>query len=182
MSRPSKPVNMQTCHLTKDEIESRSKAEQMLKSSSDKVYNAPVRLNKATRKIYTNIVENLRPLDILSDLDIDLVCVTADALYQMEVARKDINENGQVIHMKDKDGNFVKVIKNPSVEVFRAYENIFRSSCGQLCMSPSSRAKLSAEIAAVLREEKQLEEDKKKQEEEAKNSELAWLMGGNNAI
>ena len=38
MARPSKPLNLQTKHLTKEEIESRSKAEKMLKTTADKVY------------------------------------------------------------------------------------------------------------------------------------------------
>lgn len=176
MARPSKPLELQTKHLTKEEIETRSKAEQMLKTSSDKVYKVPTKLNKNTKKIYKNLVENLRPLDILTDLDIDLLCVTADAIHQMEVAQMDIDTNGQVIHIRDKDGCIVKAIKNPSVEVFRAYENIFRASCGQLCLSPSARAKLSADMAVILREEQQEEQKPAITQEDL---EIAWLIGGN---
>ena len=168
MARPSKPLEMQSKHLTKEEIESRSQAESMLKSSDDKVYEPPVGLNKETQKIYKEMVEKLRPLNILSNLDIDLLSVTSDALYPMEVARRDIEKHGQVIHVENEFGAIVKAIKNPSVEVFRAYENIFRSSCGQLCLSPSARAKLSAEIALSLKEENK----------NSKNAELDWLIGG----
>lgn len=174
MARPAKPLELQSSHLTKEEIETRSKVEKMLKSSSEKVYKTPSKLNKDTKKIYKNLVEKLKPLDILSDLDIDLLCVTADSIYQMEVARADIELNGQVIYIYNEEGQITKAMKNPSVEVFRAYENIFRSSCGQLCLSPSSRAKLSAEIANAIRDE---QKEDSKPEMTKEQLEIAWLTG-----
>lgn len=176
MARPSKPVELQSKHLTKEEIETRSKAEKMLKTTSDKVYKTPKHLNAETKIIYKGLVDKLKPLDILNDLDIDILCVTSDALYQMEVARLDIEKNGQVIYVRNDMGDIIKAIKNPSVEVFRAYENIFRSSCGQLCLSPSARAKLSAEIANVMKEENK--EDDKKVKMTKEQLEIAWLTGG----
>lgn len=173
MARPSKPLELQTKHLTKEEIETRSKAEKMLKTSSDKVYKTPSKLDKNAKKIYKNLVDKLKPLDILSDLDIDSLCLISNALYQMEVAMEDINRNGQVIYIKNEMGEITKAIKNPSVETYKTFASLYDSAGGKLCMNPSARAKLSAEIAAVLREEQQ---EEKKQELTKEEIELKWLM------
>lgn len=174
MARPSKQLDLQTKHLTKEEIESRSKAEKMLKTTADKVYKSPTNLHKTAKKIYKNIVEKLEPLDILSDLDIDSLCVVANSLHQMEIAIKDINENGQVIYIKNELGEVLKVMKNPSVETYKTFASLYDSAGGKLCLNPSARAKLSAEIAAVLREEEKEEIEKELTKEEL---EMKWLMG-----
>ena len=51
--------------------------------------------------MYYLIVSRQNALNILSNLDIDLLAVTSDALYQMEVARRDIEKHGQVIHVEN---------------------------------------------------------------------------------
>ena len=94
----------------------------------------------------------------MSDLDIDSLCVVANSLHQMEIAIKDINENGQVIYIKNELGEVLKVMKNPSVETYKTFASLYDSAGGKLCLNPSARAKLSAEIAAVLREEKRRNE------------------------
>ena len=188
MARPSKPLDMQSKHLTKEELETRLAAEKMLKSEGDKVYKVPSKLDKNTtlckffnlssKKIYKNLVELLKPLNILSDLDIDSLCLVCNALCQMEVAIRDINENGQVIYIKNDNGDITKVMKNPSVETYKTFASLYDSAGAKLCMNPSARAKLSAEIAAVLREEQQLQQEEQKQELSKEESELKWLMGG----
>lgn len=174
MARPSKPLELQSKHLTKEEIDIRSKVEKMLKTSSDKVYKVPSKLNKIAKKIYKNIVDKLKPLDILSDLDIDSVTIVSNALHQMDIAINDINEKGQVIYIKNDMGDIIKAMKNPSVEVYKTFASLYDSVGGKLCMNPSARAKLSAEIAAVLREEEKEEIEKELTKEEL---EMKWLMG-----
>ena len=178
MARPSKPLDMQSKHLTKEELETRLAAEKMLKSEGGKVYKVPSKLDKTAKKIYKNLVELLKPLNILSDLDIDSLCLVCNALCQMEVAIRDINENGQVIYIKNDNGDITKVMKNPSVETYKTFASLYDSAGAKLCMNPSARAKLSAEIAAVLREEQQLQQEEQKQELSKEESELKWLMGG----
>ena len=177
MARPSKPLSMQTKNLTKEEIETRQAAEKMLKTEGDKVYEVPSKLDKNAKKIYENLVEQLKPLNILSDLDIDALCLVCNALHQMEVAINDINKNGQVIYIKNDNGDITRVMKNPSVETYKTFASLYDSAGAKLCMNPSARAKLSAEIAAVLREERQLEQEEKKEELSKEEIELKWLMG-----
>lgn len=149
----------------------------MLKTSSDKVYSVPKHLNKETRAIYKELIELLKPLNLLCDLDINLLIVVADSIYQMNKARTDINKNGQVIYIRDKEGNITKVSKKPSVDVFKNYEGIFRAACTQLYLSPSARAKLGSEMAAFIKELKESETEEKEVTKE--DIELAWLVNQN---
>lgn len=172
MATMSKPLSMQTKHRSKSEKEAIAKAEEMLNTSNSKVYTPPARLNKTTKEIYKSLVDNLKPLDILNDLDIDLLCVTADALYQMQVARENIDKYGQVFYVFDEDGSLVKATKNPAVDVVKNYESIFKSGCSQLCLSPAARAKLSIDLADMLKNDT-------KNETTQEDKDLNWLMGGN---
>lgn len=175
MSRPNKPISMQNRHLSKDEINTREQLEGILTGTKDIVYKAPVKLNMEQQKIYKNLVELLKPLDILSDLDVELVTLASDSIYQMDEARKNIEELGQVIVITDNEGNIVKVSKNPSIEIYKTFENIYNRCCSQLALSPSARAKLSAEITNAIRLQKQEEEDQPK-ELSKEELELQWLM------
>ena len=175
MSRPSKPISMQNRHLSKDEINTREQLEGIFTGTKDTVYKAPVKLNMEQQKIYKNLVELLKPLDILSDLDVELVTLAADSIYQMNKARENIEEFGQVMVVTDNEGNIVKVSKNPSIEIYKTFENIYNRCCSQLALSPSARAKLSAEISNAIRLQKQEEEDKPK-ELSKEELELQWLM------
>ena len=175
MATVAKPLSLSTKHYTKEEIEAREKAEKMLKTSSEKVYKAPSKLNKDTKKIYKSLVEKLKPLDILTDLDIDLLCITSDAIYQIHKATEEINKYGQVLYQFDEDGNVTKATKNPAIDVVKNYEAIFKSGCSQLCMSPSARAKLSSELAELFKEEQQEQQQPQLTREQL---EVAWLTGG----
>lgn len=177
MARQTKAVSTVTKNLSKEERNIRATVEEMLKTSSDKVYNVPKNLNKETQVIYKELIELLKPLDLLCDLDINLLIVVSDSIYQMNKAREDINKNGQVIHIKDNEGNITKASKNPSVDVFKNYEGIFRASCAQLSLSPSARAKLGAELASLVKE---LKEDEAEEKEVTKEDiELSWLVAQN---
>lgn len=176
MARPAKPLGLQSSHLTKEEVETRQKAEKMLKIDDEKVYEIPKKLKKKEQKImYLEIVELLKPLEILSDLDVELICTVVEARYQMGKAMKDIDKNGQVIYIKNENGDIVKATKNPAVEVYKTFEAVFSRGCGQLAMSPSARASLSASIANLLKEDKPQDDDKDQLDI---SPHMAFLLGG----
>lgn len=50
MARPAKPLELSTKHLTKEEIESRKKAEKMLQVDDKKVYKIPKKLEEKELK------------------------------------------------------------------------------------------------------------------------------------
>lgn len=152
MARSPKPVSMQSCNLTKEEIESRLEQEEKLKGNSDKVYSAPRGMKKEVKTIYEFIVNELRHADILNNLDIELLSTTAYSIYRMKDARKHLDAEGSVI--TDLNG---KMFKSPYVQVEKDYQAIFHTGCLQLGLSPSSRAKLA--LMATQNEEEEEEDD-----------------------
>ena len=69
MARPCKPIETQSRHNTKEEIEARKKQEEKLKGLADKI-KPPGYLNKEQKKIFKYIVDQLKASGILSNLDI----------------------------------------------------------------------------------------------------------------
>lgn len=164
--RPPKPLELQSKHLTKEEIAARKKAEEQMKGEDGKVYEVPVDLPEPVKIIYKTLVEDLRKINILNDLDVELLSVTSHAIYEMKKARDILVKEGSVIMINDNEGNIIKAMKHPSVQVIKDFQTIFNQGCIHLGLSPSSRSKLA--IMNI--------ETKANNEED---SELAWLMGGN---
>ena len=67
---------------------------------------------------------------------------TADALSKMDQANKSIERNGLMIEIMDKNGNILPK-KNPAVDIYKMYNDIFVKLSSQLGMSPSARAQLA---------------------------------------
>lgn len=124
--------------MGKEEKERRQEAEDKLKGNDDRVYTAPAGMNKEVAKIYMAIVEELRHANILNNLDVDLISVTADSIYRLGVARRNLDEYGEVL--ADFTG---KLTKSPWVQVTKDYQGIFHAGVRELGLSPSSRAKLA---------------------------------------
>ena len=97
---------MQSSKMGKEEKERRQEAEDKLKGNDDKVYKPSRGMNSKVAKIYIAIVEELKHAKVLNNLDIDLISITADSIYRLGVARKNLNEQGKVI--ADFNGKLVK--------------------------------------------------------------------------
>lgn len=138
MARAPKPVALQTAKMSKEEREIRQEAEDKLKGDDNKVYEVPSGLSKGVAEIYMNIVQELKHANILNNLDVDLISTTADAIYRLRNARKNLDQMGEVI--VDHNGRF---IKSPWVQVTKDYHSVFQSGVRELGLSPSSRAKLA---------------------------------------
>ena len=73
----------------------------------------------------------------VSNLDIDLIEMTAYAIYRMRQARQSLDQEGLLIQQGE------KLVKNPAANIEKDYQKIFWQGCVQLGLSPVSRAKLS---------------------------------------
>ena len=65
MAKASKPIEMTSKHLSKQEKEERRQAEQQLKGNTDLVYKAPKYLSTPEKKLYKFLVEELQGSGIL---------------------------------------------------------------------------------------------------------------------
>lgn len=120
----------------------------------DRVYQPPEDMNLLVAKIYVKIVEELKHAKVLNNLDIDLISINADSIYRLGVARKNLDEQGEVI--TDFNG---KMFKSPWVQITKDYQAIFYAGVRELGLSPSSRAKLAmyqVEANADVSEEDEL--------------------------
>ncbi|MEC1757388.1 phage terminase small subunit P27 family [Schinkia azotoformans] len=138
MARASKPVDLQTAHLTKEEYTKRKQAEQNLKGSDDLVYKPPHYLSKEEKKLYKFIVKELQSSGILNNLDITILETTVDAIVRMQECKKIIDEHGLVIVKEDG-----VIIRNPASVIYKDYNAIFNKCCMELGLSPSARSKLA---------------------------------------
>jgi P27 family predicted phage terminase small subunit len=129
---------------TKEHLDKRADLEAQMAGEANQVYSIiPNTLDEGGKQWYTFIVQNLENIsNILGDLDIPLVTQTADALSKMDQANKSIERNGLMIEIMDKNGNILPK-KNPAVDIYKMYNDIFVKLSSQLGMSPSARAQLA---------------------------------------
>ena len=127
MARAPKPVALQTAKMSKEEREIRQEAEDRLKGDDSKVYEVPPGLNKKVAEIYMAIVNELKHANILNNLDVDLVSTTADAIYRLRNARRNLDRMGEVI--MDHNG---RLVKSPWVQVTKDYQGIFHAGVREL--------------------------------------------------
>ena len=138
MSRASKPVDLQSSHLTKKEYDERKQEEQRLKGNNDKVYRTPRHLSKEGKKLYRFIVKELKESNILNNLDITILETCVDAILRMKMCNEEIDKLGILV-----TGAMGGYVKNPAITAYKDYNAIFNKCCMELGLSPSARAKIS---------------------------------------
>lgn len=142
MPKASKPVSMMNKHLSKDEVEALKEAEAKVKTASDKVYEVPKDIVKSEQEIYKFIVEEMRELDLLTNLDIERIKICANAIVNIRQAKVLIRKHGLIYEKADGS-----LQKNPAVNVLKDYEAIYSKCEKELCLSPQSRMALSKMMA-----------------------------------
>ena len=144
MAKASKPVALMQKNLTKEERELREEAEAKVKGKSDLVIEAPTDLVKEEIEVYLFLVNELRELDIINNLDIELLKMTSNAVVELKKARVNVRKYGQLIQKPDGS-----LQKNPAITIVKDYESIFNRCCRELCLSPQSRMALSKMMADI---------------------------------
>lgn len=144
MPKASKPVSMMNKHLSKDEVEALKEAEAKVKTASDRVYEIPTDIIKSEQEVYKFIVEEMKELDILTNLDIERIKICANAVVNIRQARVLIRKYGLVYEKPDGS-----LQKNPAVNVLKDYEAIYSKCEKELCLSPQSRMALSKMMADI---------------------------------
>ncbi|MBD7914222.1 phage terminase small subunit P27 family [Clostridium sp. Sa3CUN1] len=131
MARPCKPIETQSRHNTKEEIEARKNQEEKLKGLADKI-KPPKHLNKEQKKIFKYIVDELKASGILSNLDIYVLATCSIAISRLTEIEKKINENINMLWDKSLMSSKDKYTK----DLFRC--------CNELSLSPQARAKIGS--------------------------------------
>ena len=110
MAKASKPVALMQKNLTKEERELREEAEAKVKGKSDLVFEAPTDLVKEEKEVYLFLVNELKELNIINNLDIELLKMTSNAVVELRKARVNVRKYGQLIQKPD--GSLQKNPKN----------------------------------------------------------------------
>ena len=129
MARPSKSVKTTSKNLTKEEKEKRQETEEILKGGADKI-TPPKHLNARQKKIFNNIVDELKSSGILGNLDVYILATCSIALDRIQEIEKMINKDSTLIRDKD-----LRLSKD-------TYTKDFFRCCNELSLSPQSRAKI----------------------------------------
>lgn len=143
LGRPSKTIDSQSRHNTKEELEARRKAEQSVKSLADKIGTPPDYLSEQQKNVYIFIINELARTGILTNLDVYILSTCAIAVDRLQTIETIINKNIGSIVNKDLMSAKDKYTK----DLYRC--------CNELSLSPQSRAKLGN----LARENKENEED-----------------------
>ena len=129
MARPAKSVALISKNLTKEELELRQAAEESCRGQTDKIV-PPKYLNARQKKIFKNLVEEMRYANILSNLDVDILATYAIAVNRIEEIEKQINSNPLLLR------------DDSLMQAKAKYTNTFFRCQKELCLNPTSRAKM----------------------------------------
>lgn len=130
MARPAKSANVTAKHLTKAEKDAKLAAESQVKGNADKI-RAPSYLSRTQKKIFKNIVNELKASSILGNLDVYVLAEASIAIDRMQDIETMINEKPELI---------------TNINIMSAkdkYTKAFFRYCNELCLSPQSRAKMA---------------------------------------
>lgn len=127
-------------HLTKDEIEKRIENEKQLeKLNSDKI-RPPKWLGKDAKKIFKDIVKEMKVLDILVNVDIYGLAILADAMEKYIRCTVTLHAEEMKILTVTKHGE--KMIENPTIGTQRKYSEIFNKFAANFGLTPVARLKI----------------------------------------
>lgn len=142
MGRKAKSVDMQNAHLTKDEINERKKGEEKLKGKSDKLETPPSWLSKNAKKEYKKLYNDIKDMNIFSNLDGEALSNVALCRDKVKECEKIIAEEGLMIDVFKKDRTYKQ--ENPMIKVQLKYLEMLKKYEKELeIFSPSGRAKLT---------------------------------------
>lgn len=142
MARPCKVIDSQSRHNTKEEIEKRKAAEEALKGNNDKITTPPTFLSDEEKKIYKYIVNELVDVNILTNLDVFILCKFSTTFVEFIRLRELKNKNLNALI----DSKVTKASEKNSEDFYKCIQ--------ELSLSPQARAKL-ANLALQNKEERE---------------------------
>lgn len=131
MPRPAKPIELQSKHNTKSDIQQRKSVQNSLKGDSSCIV-PPYKLSDSQLNIFNKIRDVYDKVDLIGELDIYTLAegaVVIDRLQQLEMM---INDNPELLTDKD------------IMAIRKGYTQDYYRLCNELGLSPQARAKLGS--------------------------------------
>ena len=131
MPRPAKPIELQTCHNTKSDIQKRKFMQNSLKGDNACIV-PPYRLSDSQLNIFNKIRDVYNKVDLIGELDIYTLAECAVVIDRLQVLEMMINDNPDLLTDKD------------IMSIRKGYTQDYYRLCNELGLSPQSRAKLGS--------------------------------------
>lgn len=131
MARPAKPIELQSRHNTKSDIQKRKEVQDLLKGNAADLQH-PFPLTDSQQEIFDLLVDAYRKADVLGELDSYIIAEGAVVIDRLREIEGRINENPDLM--------FQDSVRNTRKE----YAANFFRICNELGLSPQSRAKLGS--------------------------------------
>ena len=131
MPRPAKPVELQTCHNTKSDIQKRKSIQNSLKGENACIV-PPYKLSDSQLNIFNKIRDVYNKVDLIGELDIYTLAECAVVIDRLQVLEMMINDNPDLLTDKD------------IMAIRKGYTQDYYRLCNELGLSPQSRAKLGS--------------------------------------
>lgn len=139
MSRPAKPVAVNYKKMSKTEKEIRENVEKNLTGSTNKLRPSSY-LTTNQKKIFKYILNELRIVGTVGNLDVYILNQTAVTLDRLIETEKFLNEHPAEIHKSSVINNRSKLM------------NDFFKCCAELCLSPAARAKMGMLVLTNIKD------------------------------
>lgn len=131
MPRPAKPIELQSKHNTKADIQQRKSVQNSLKGDNACIV-PPYKLSDSQLNIFNKIRDVYDNVGLIGELDVYTLAegaVVIDRLQQLEMM---INDNPELLTDKD------------IMSIRKGYTQDYYRLCNELGLSPQSRAKLGS--------------------------------------
>ena len=131
MPRPAKPIELQTKHNTKSDIQKRKSIQNSLKGENACIVPT-YRLSDSQLNIFNKIRDVYDKVDLIGELDIYTLAECAVVIDRLQVLEMMINDNPDLLTDKD------------IMTIRKGYTQDYYRLCNELGLSPQSRAKLGS--------------------------------------
>lgn len=134
MGRTRIPLSEQKGDLTKERQERRKAEQELAKTQKNYIKKAPVWLSKRAKKEYKRLLDNIKDMDMLGDLDANNLACYCNAFDKYLIAEEDVSERGTIIEGRE----------NPSILLQIKFAKEMREFGKQCGLSIDSRLKFAA--------------------------------------
>jgi len=110
------------------------------------VPDRPVWLSATAGEVWEQLLRQLTPLGLASEIDANALARYCDALVRFKKAAAFIEKNGEVYTIKDKDGNVKCVLPWPQVGIYHKLAALLGKIESEFGLTPASRSRISVKL------------------------------------
>lgn len=143
MARPRKDTAALTGAYTKEAMKERLESENKLKGNSDNLV-APefILVDEVAHKKFEQLVKELKEVDVIANVDVDLIAVYANCWSKYVGATKMLMMQSMVEEQENKLGAITKM-QNPYIKIQQSYADRLIKISSLFGLSPADRTRIA---------------------------------------